>query len=121
MLFENLVVVEVMKHFYNRGIRPNLMFYRDSNGNEVDLVVGRAHEYVPIEIKSAQTMSGALLKGLAAFQRAITTAADPVLVYNGDDERTQKGIRIVNLSGLDTLLSALFQVSDSTRSSPPDG
>ncbi|HEO70362.1 MAG TPA: ATP-binding protein, partial [Candidatus Hydrogenedentes bacterium] len=35
-LYENLVIVEIMKGAFNRGIRPELYFYRDSNGNEVD-------------------------------------------------------------------------------------
>ena len=39
MLYENLIVVEIMKYFQNRGVRPNLHFYRDSNGNEVDVII----------------------------------------------------------------------------------
>jgi len=108
MLFENLVVVEVMKHFLNRGIQPSLMFYRDSNGNEVDLVLARAQEYVPMEIKSAQTVTGSLLKGLGAFRRTIASATDPVLVYGGEEARTQSATRIVNLAGLDATLTELF-------------
>lgn len=107
MLFENLVVVEVMKHFLNKGMRPNLMFYRDSNGNEVDLVLGRAQEYIPIEIKSSQTATGALMKGLAAFKRTVATAADPILVYAGKDQRIHQGTRIVHLAGLQSALESV--------------
>jgi len=108
MLFENLVVVEVMKHFLNRGMRPDLMFYRDSNGNEVDLVLGRAQESIPMEIKSAQTVTGSLLKGLGAFRRTIASATDPVLVYGGEETRTQHDTRIAGLSSLDETLTRLF-------------
>jgi hypothetical protein len=108
MLFENLVVVEVMKHFLNRGIRPHLMFYRDSNGNEVDLVISRADEFIPIEIKAAQTVSGSLFKGLAAFQRAVPSAKDPVLVYGGNETRNQHETRVINLQNLNATLSELF-------------
>jgi predicted AAA+ superfamily ATPase len=108
MLFENLVVVEVMKHFLNRGVRPDLMFYRDSNGNEVDLVLGRAQEYVPMEIKSAQTVTGSLLKGLGVFRRTIDSATDPLLIYGGEETRLQNDTRIVDLSSLDGTLAQLF-------------
>ena len=37
-LFENLVVVEALKYRYSQGNRSNLFFYRESNGNEVDLL-----------------------------------------------------------------------------------
>jgi len=44
-LFENLVVIESLKHRYNNGLRSNLKFYRDSAGNEVDLLLEQAAEF----------------------------------------------------------------------------
>jgi len=38
-LYENLVILEVLKGRVNAGLSPSLFFYRDSNGNEVDLIV----------------------------------------------------------------------------------
>ena len=38
-LFENAVVVEALKHGYNRGRRPELSFFRDSRGLECDPAV----------------------------------------------------------------------------------
>jgi hypothetical protein len=35
-LFENMVVAEVLKARLNIGQMPNLYFYRDTKGNEVD-------------------------------------------------------------------------------------
>ncbi len=37
-IFENLVIVECLKARYNRGELADLYFFRDSNGNEVDLL-----------------------------------------------------------------------------------
>lgn len=37
-LFENLVINEFVKASYNIGEEPNLTFWRDSTGNEVDLL-----------------------------------------------------------------------------------
>lgn len=39
LLFENLAVLEVLKTFHNAGQHPDLHFYRDSTGNEADLVL----------------------------------------------------------------------------------
>ena len=44
------------------------MFYRDSNGNEVDLVIQQAADVVPIEIKSAATVNREFFKGLKRFK-----------------------------------------------------
>ena len=49
-LFENLAVVEALKNRWNRGKRSNLNFYRDSRGNEVDLLVSIGPDLFPVEI-----------------------------------------------------------------------
>ena len=108
MLYENLIVVEVMKYFLNQGRRQRLLFYRDSNGNEVDLVVPRGHEWVPIEIKSAATVNPSLFKGIQRFMQAVSDTADPMLVYDGDDERTQRGVHVLNLEKLIYALARRF-------------
>ena len=38
-MFENLVVIETLKSKLNQGKDPRLFFYRDSHGNEVDLII----------------------------------------------------------------------------------
>jgi predicted AAA+ superfamily ATPase len=37
-IFENMVVIECLKTRTNAGKLPNLYFFRDSNGNEVDIL-----------------------------------------------------------------------------------
>ena len=55
MLFENMVVTEVMKFFFNNGQNSTgLTFYRDSNGNEVDLVIQQAADLIPLKIGIVQ-------------------------------------------------------------------
>ena len=53
-LFENFIVMEALKRRYNRGKESNLYFYRDSNQNEVDLVLKKVR-IVRYRIKSAMT------------------------------------------------------------------
>jgi hypothetical protein len=107
MLYENMIVVEVMKFFLNGGERPDLSFYRDSNGNEVDMTIPRAQECIPLEIKSAATVSQEFFRGFAAFRSAIEKTGDPILVYAGSDARIQNGVRITNLQTLNDALKKL--------------
>ena len=110
MLFENLVIVEVMKHFLNRGPRHNLWFYRDSNGNEVDLLIPRGATIVPVEIKSAMTITNEFFNGLAKVAESASQLRDPVLVYGGEKSFTHLGTRVTGLSGLPALLQDLAPV-----------
>jgi len=95
-LFENMVVVEALKARVHRGKESGLYFYRDSNGNEVDLILDRRPEPLGIEIKSAMSWHPDFQKGLSRFQ-ALSGAGDPgCLVYAGDLESSSDKTRIVN-------------------------
>jgi predicted AAA+ superfamily ATPase len=96
-LYENLVIAEIAKGALNRGIRPELYFYRDSHGHEVDLLIRESGRLTPVEIKSAGTFSGDFVKGLERFREL---AGDRVtqgsVLYNGEQEFHVHGVRAFN-------------------------
>lgn len=50
--FETFVFGEILKSYYNNGtLDPALYFYRDRNGNEIDLLIEENRTLYPIEIK----------------------------------------------------------------------
>jgi len=55
-LFEKMVVMEAVKARYNTGKGDRLYFFRNSNGLEVDLLVGQQRKLIPYEVKSDSTM-----------------------------------------------------------------
>lgn len=66
-LFENMVINEFIKQSYHHGEVPDVRFWRDSTGNEVDLlqyVDGQAYAY---EIKSGATYSPEFFRGIAKW------------------------------------------------------
>lgn len=84
-LFENWVVVELMKARYNQAMDPRLYFYRDVAGREVDLLLQQGSRLIPIEIKSSKTFSPAYLEGLHYFhQQTPQRAKGGVLIYAGE-------------------------------------
>ena len=96
-LFENLVVAEVLKRQTRHGLVPSLFFYRDSHGNEVDLVVRTGRDLIPIEIKSAATFHPDFCKGIERF-RAVTgvRARCGVVFYNGEQKVNYRDTVILN-------------------------
>lgn len=87
-LFENLVVMEAFKARCNRGLEPELYYFRDSHGNEVDLLLRQNRRLRPIEVKAARTFDRSFLRGLSFFTKlAADRAARGVVVYAGDEER----------------------------------
>jgi uncharacterized protein len=107
-LFENLVLMELIKHRLNRGNRLNINFYRDSNGNEVDLLVFAAGKTIPIEIKSGQTITKTYFKGFDALKKVLgKNMGQPILIYGGDRDEIRSEAIVTNIHGLKTRLEQL--------------
>ena len=84
-LFETWVFSELYKHSLNAGQTPALHFWRDSTGNEIDLIDETAQGLRPIEIKSGSTYSKDWAAGLRKWQGlAKTESLQPAIVYGGD-------------------------------------
>ncbi len=83
-LFENMVIMDFLKREYNDGRSGGLYFYRDSNGNEVDLLVKRGQKYNLYEIKSSATFHPDFIKGLKSFEQAFPDlSGDKFVLYSG--------------------------------------
>ncbi len=55
-LLENYAVAELFKTVMHCGIAAELYFYRDLNGNEVDLIIEQGHRQLLAEIKLSKSL-----------------------------------------------------------------
>ena len=94
-LFENLVVIEALKSRMNKGLDPNLFFYRDNNQHEVDLLYKKGRMLIPIEIKSALTYNESLSKNIEYFQ-SLSGSTEGYLIYSGELEIKKSNISVMN-------------------------
>ena len=95
-VFETFVISELRKAFLNRGEPPMFYFWRDSNGNEVDLLIESGGGLIPIEIKSGQTLNRDFFTGLERWNAlAGSMARNPTLIYGGDEVQERRGIRVL--------------------------
>ena len=96
-IFENLIVMEALKHRCNQGKEGGIFFYRDSNQNEIDILLKEGGEMTAIEVKSSETYSPSFEKSLKQVDGWVK---DPVkrkmVVYAGDFENSVGEIEIVN-------------------------
>lgn len=92
-LFENLVINEFIKEAYNKGKEPNLSFWRDSTGNEVDLLRTEEGKQYAYEIKSGATYSSDFFKGISKWAKLSgATPEQCFAIYNGDKNmKTSQG------------------------------
>jgi predicted AAA+ superfamily ATPase len=100
-IFETLIVSELMKAAFNRGEKPALYFWRDSTGNEVDVIMEQGSGLLPIEIKSGRTLAHDSFAGIGKWTaRAGKSAVHPTLVYGGDESYSHQGIGILSWRGV---------------------
>lgn len=99
-LFETFVVIEFLKHRFNSGRLDNLYFFRDRTGNEVDLIVDTGSGPVPVEIKSAQTVTESFLKGLKAFQKLEPDTPGAFLILGGSVSQNRQVAQVRGFSEL---------------------
>ena len=92
-LFENLVINEFIKEAYNKGEEPNLTFWRDSTGNEVDLLRTMEGKQYAYEIKSGATYSSDFFKGISKWAKLSgATPEQCFAIYTGDKNmKTSQG------------------------------
>lgn len=96
-IFENIVIMELVKNRFNKALDHNLYFYRDSNNNEVDILFKQGHTLTPVEIKSAATFHPEFLKGLSHIRKVMPKKIGPgFLVYSGDLEQKISSDTLIN-------------------------
>lgn len=102
-LFENMVIVEFLKKRFNQGKPGNLYFWRDSTGNEVDLIIDSALSAIPVEIKSGQTITDDYFKTIL-FWNKLSDNKKGYVVYGGSEiQKRSNGITILPYTKTDEI------------------
>ncbi|MBS1589501.1 MAG: ATP-binding protein [Bacteroidetes bacterium] len=95
-LVENYVIIECMKNNANIHLDQAFYYWRDSNGVEIDLIIDQGDDFMPIEIKSAQTFSNDFTNNLIKLKN-YANIQQGVVIYNGTMEfTTSDNIQVTN-------------------------
>jgi predicted AAA+ superfamily ATPase len=68
-IFESFVFAEILKSYYNDGIvTPPLYYYRDTDKNEIDLLIENGEYLHPAEIKTTSDPNKAMVKSFRCIE-----------------------------------------------------
>ena len=89
-IFENMVIADYIKQMQHQSDLSDIWFWRDSSGNEVDLIIDHGVEKTIVEIKATKTIMSNLLDGLVKYE-AISDekVCRKILVYGGDQVQSR--------------------------------
>ena len=68
-IFESYVISELLKNYMNRGEEHAIYFWRDSTGNELDVIIDEGDKLIPMEIKAGQTVNSDFFKGIRFWKK----------------------------------------------------
>ena len=68
-IFENWIITEIRKNYFNSGLSEGMYYFRDNVGNEIDLITERDGEPMAIEIKAGTKADNNMLRGLKYWQK----------------------------------------------------
>ena len=94
-IFENFVLMELLKQQYNNGKPDNLFFWRNNTGQEVDVLIDKGLELIHLEIKAGNTINSEYFKGINYWNK-LSKNTGGYIVYAGEDyQKRSNGIEIV--------------------------
>jgi len=95
-IFENLVILELLKNKLNNGQQSNLYFWRDKNGKEIDCIIETTGKLSPVEIKSSQTKSLHFFDAVNYYRSlAKQKSKESYVVYGGKEKlKTKNGLLV---------------------------
>ncbi|WP_419860221.1 ATP-binding protein [Candidatus Palauibacter sp.] len=95
-IFESFVVSELMKAFAAMRRDPNLYFWRDATGHEIDVLIDAGDRLIPVEVKSGRTVPP---DAVAALKWWTSIPSNPnrggVLVHGGTEHFDLDGFRVL--------------------------
>lgn len=97
-LFENMVVMELLKARLNRGDDADMYFLRTSSGIEADVVVGNRGRLDLYEIKASSTYHSGMSDNLLKIAGFVPETGCRTIVYSGRTIGETGGLDIVNFA-----------------------
>ena len=94
-LYENLIISELIKRYYHKGINPSIFYWRESNGIEIDCIIEMPNQKIlALEIKGGETFNKDYLRNLKNFP-APEESVEKYIIYTGKESMKVSGINII--------------------------
>lgn len=85
-IFENIAVIEMIKNRYNIAKEPNIYFYRENSGREVDIIEETPLGLNIYEVKAGATFQTNFTKNLKYLQNLLPNVKSTTVIYNGEKQ-----------------------------------
>ncbi|MDD2714949.1 MAG: ATP-binding protein [Candidatus Wallbacteria bacterium] len=105
-IFESLVVCELLKYRWNRGIGNGLYFFRDKSGREIDCIVEIGGKPIAIEVKSGKTIVPDHLDSIKYWEKISGLNGRSFLIYGGEEKLKLRNTSILGWHDLTDIFTS---------------
>ena len=104
-IFENMIMLELIKSRRNRGWADNIYFWREDRGLEVDAVLQYGNYLRAVEIKAAKAIKSSLANGITQWKEAVKNNTDVrrFVIYGGEEDQEIDGVQWVSWRRCETV------------------
>lgn len=93
-IFETFVMSELHKYYYHSGQQPNIYYWRDRTGHEVDILIDSSKGMKLAEVKSCKTINSDFFKNLNYLSNFLLPTMK-YIVYAGNEKQKRSQINII--------------------------
>lgn len=104
-LFENMQINELQKFLFNLNKHNRIYFYRDSHGNEVDLIIQNGDQLIPVEIKSSQTFHSSFSNSLKKLKNIGLNTANSAIIMGSDENQDRSEFNVIGWNYFSSFLN----------------
>ena len=95
-LFENMMIAEYVKRMHHCNQLNDIWFWRDVDGNEVDLIIQAGPAQKAVEFKATETIMPNLFNGLNFYEKlSEKIRLNKYLVYGGNESQERTTATVV--------------------------
>ncbi|RYD72548.1 MAG: DUF4143 domain-containing protein, partial [Sphingobacteriales bacterium] len=94
-LFEGLMITELLKERYNKGLPNNCYYWRDKTGNEIDCIIDKAGHLTPVEIKAGKTINKDYFANIEYWKKLSDSKEKSYILYGGPERLQVKDFSIL--------------------------
>jgi uncharacterized protein len=95
-LFENMILSEIIKCYYNANKDPRVFFWRDKVGHEIDCII-ETDKLIALEMKSGKTIGSEFFNNLNYWNNlSKSDKENSYLIYGGVEHQTRESGKVVS-------------------------
>lgn len=103
-LFENMVIIDLLKNSHALPQKPTFSFFKNSNHNEIDLIIEQGITTIPLEIKASLSIKPEFFKTSSWFASEKKESRKPIIVYGGNEKQEWSYGTVLPWNQLDVVL-----------------